>query len=367
LENLSADFVEQLIYKHKFIEVMSLEIPSNSETINVITKQVKECILKTDMCFHFKMLDELLDISDYNNRVALVNTLNISSLRKISSVPNRLIIESPLSGSSSSSVSSTSFFGPAANIIFQNAATRQNMLGLILHAAGKFIFLDISIWTYINTLDISNPIRPYSICKKWSTLVMEEFHNQGVLEKKAGYPISPNMNSSISDQAQVQLTFTQVIVQPMFEVFLDLFPRTINLMDLIVDNVRLWGGKNTTSPDKQEPKKTSEKYKKKSSLSQSPTSKSCEGPRRVSIAAGIIDIPESLQKYLSRSKARNSLRVGASESRLSSKESRLSSKSTTLDFFHEENIVEEELENFGSGNLSKSPEKESTIEEAPKK
>jgi hypothetical protein len=156
--------------------------------------------------------------------------------------------------------------------------------------------------TYIN-LDISNPVRPYICCKKWSDLVMEEFRKQGELEIENGLPLSPNMDPSTDNQSQVQLTFTQVIVQPLFECFVDLFPRTLALMDLIVDNIRQWGG---YAPPVNKTKRFSEDKRKKHSFNP-PKRHSDTTTRRVSLAAGTIDIPDSVQKYF-KSKQRNSLR-----------------------------------------------------------
>jgi hypothetical protein len=132
---------------------------------------------------------------------------------------------------------------------------------------------------------------------------MQEFRKQGEAEIKNQLPISPNMDPLESNQSQVQLTFTQVIVQPLFECYVDLFPKTLALMDLIVDNIRHWGG---YAPPVAKAKRLSEDKRKKQSFN-APKRYSDSNTRRVSLAAGTIDIPDSVQKYF-KTKQRNSLR-----------------------------------------------------------
>jgi hypothetical protein len=123
---------------------------------------------------------------------------------------------------------------------------------------------------------------------------MKEFLKQGQLEMQHQLPISPNMDPTQSNQLQVQLTFTQVIVQPLFECYLDLFPKTLAIMDLIVDNIRHLGGKQ---PLYQKRRLTMEE-KKKTNLYRL----QIDVTRRVSLAAGTIEIPDSIQKYFAKSK-----------------------------------------------------------------
>lgn len=42
----------------------------------------------------------------------------------------------------------------------------------------------------LHASDISNPIKPYELYEGWTTKVMEEFWNQGDLERKENLPIS---------------------------------------------------------------------------------------------------------------------------------------------------------------------------------
>lgn len=159
----------------------------------------------------------------------------------------------------------------------------------------------------LTCLDISNPVRPFSNCKTWSDLVLKEFLAQGELEKAAGLPISPNMDAA-ANQSHTQLSFTRLIVQPLFESLLELFPRTLSLIDLIVDNTRQWGGVDAPKSKRNEERVTSKKPSLPISFSEKKTVDVFS--RRMSLAAGTIEIPDSLQKFFAKGSkpTRNSLR-----------------------------------------------------------
>ena len=68
----------------------------------------------------------------------------------------------------------------------------------------------------LHTADVSNPARPWDLCKKWSDLVMDEFFRQGDKEALLGLPISPNCNRASTSQAGCSIGFSDFIVKPLF-------------------------------------------------------------------------------------------------------------------------------------------------------
>lgn len=76
---------------------------------------------------------------------------------------------------------------------------RRKLCKLLLHAA-----------------DISNAVRPWSLCRSWSDLVVSEFFHQGDLERINNLPISPNMDRANANQPQIALDFEELIVKPYF-------------------------------------------------------------------------------------------------------------------------------------------------------
>lgn len=160
---------------------------------------------------------------------------------------------------------------------------------------------------------------------------MQEFFKQGEMEKAANLPISPNMDPNQTNQKQIQLTFTQVIVQPLFECYVELFPSTLTFMDLILDNTRQWGG--YVSPDTPRRRLTEDRGKgKKASITVPLKKRSSDGnTRRVSLAAGTIDIPEAVQKFFSKKSSQVSF-MSVNSERLNPSNS----------MYIEENDIEEE-------------------------
>ncbi|KAI9017977.1 hypothetical protein CLU79DRAFT_762470 [Phycomyces nitens] len=92
----------------------------------------------------------------------------------------------------------------------------------------------------LHAADISNALRPWSICKTWSNLVCEEFFGQGDAEKASGLPISPNMDRGQTTQATISLKFGDYIVNPYFEIFAAVFPKSDKLLQLLAENRKEW-------------------------------------------------------------------------------------------------------------------------------
>ena len=130
-------------------------------------------------------------------------------------------------------------------------------------------------------------------------MVLIEFLNQGRLEKEANLPVSPNMDEETVNQIESQLSFVELIVEPLFGCFVELFPRTLSLMDLIADNSRLWislleksqklhistniPAASSSSPNSSH----TPPFKLTSPLTQA---------RKLSFAAGTIEIPGSVNR-----------------------------------------------------------------------
>ena len=57
----------------------------------------------------------------------------------------------------------------------------------------------------IHAADLSNPCRPPELAKRWAGLVLEEFFNQGDIEKELGLPVSPlcSRDSTLMPASQV--------------------------------------------------------------------------------------------------------------------------------------------------------------------
>ncbi|KAJ2499213.1 hypothetical protein GGH96_003727 [Coemansia sp. RSA 1972] len=163
-----------------------------------------------------------------------------------------------------------------------DSTQRQSLINILLHA-----------------VDVFNPVLPWPMCKKWSDLMNTESFNQGDLEKQLSLPLSPNMDRETTDQRQVSLDFGNIIIRPFFTEMVPLFPVDDVLLPTLESNLQKWSRLSTdttheiSSPTGAnshmyswpvEPVRTTPSLSSNSSIS--------EG-RRLSIAAGTVDIPPS--------------------------------------------------------------------------
>eukprot|EP01112_Ceratiomyxa_fruticulosa_P016098 TRINITY_DN482_c0_g1_i1.p1 TRINITY_DN482_c0_g1~~TRINITY_DN482_c0_g1_i1.p1 ORF type:complete len:634 (+),score=133.81 TRINITY_DN482_c0_g1_i1:993-2894(+) len=92
----------------------------------------------------------------------------------------------------------------------------------------------------LHTADISNVSRPYSISRRWSDLVQEEFFSQGDLEKQKGLPISPFMDRTSVDQVKMTLNFIDFMVAPVLKSLAKVIPSVSTCVDCMVINRAKW-------------------------------------------------------------------------------------------------------------------------------
>lgn len=102
----------------------------------------------------------------------------------------------------------------------------------------------------IHAADISNPLKPFFLCSKWADKVLEEFWNQGDLERKAEFPISYLMDRYTVNKAKSQIGFIDVIVSPTFDVIKNYLPELENYMPNFETNKDNWKSKIDFYEDK---------------------------------------------------------------------------------------------------------------------
>ncbi|KAG0263694.1 hypothetical protein BG011_008297 [Mortierella polycephala] len=157
---------------------------------------------------------------------------------------------------------------------------RQNLCNCLLHAA-----------------DISNAVKPWTICKRWSDLVVQEFFRQGDIEKAQGLPVSPNMDRNQHNQPQISLGFGDFVVQPYFETFAELLPKASTLVISLANNRDQWLALQQSSQQfgndpylAVDPLEGPSQAKRPSSPMVTPISSG----RRVSVAAGVLVLDDSI-------------------------------------------------------------------------
>ncbi|KAI1316574.1 hypothetical protein EDD11_009839 [Mortierella claussenii] len=286
LEKYSCSLAMDLVAKHKlFRNVASSPAAILPENIRATEESMKESMIKaimaTDMSFHYDMLNNLNTLIEVTStpsstpfssdsettgtesdadvestpsspvRVGckhstdtLVNGATSSTSETLHSLRSRYGCPvsqhhhhhrrqfSSSSASSSSSDDSLCSEGSTQTTHSIDVARspsdltpelRQTLCNCLLHAA-----------------DISNPVKPWALCKKWSDLVVQEFFRQGDIEKAQNLPISPNMDREQYNQPQIGLGFGDFVVQPYFESFAEFLPEAAPFLVSLASNREQW-------------------------------------------------------------------------------------------------------------------------------
>ncbi|GAN10409.1 hypothetical protein MAM1_0352c09950 [Mucor ambiguus] len=146
----------------------------------------------------------------------------------------------------------------------------------------------------LHAADISNALRPWPICLSWSNLVCEEFFLQGDAELEHGLKVSPNMDRNQVSQTTIGLQFGDFVVSPYFEIFAALFPKADELLKELAANRVQW--------IKMEEELQGSKDQEEEENQRLPSSMLPDRPiinpsgRRVSVAAGMVVIPDELEE-----------------------------------------------------------------------
>lgn len=146
----------------------------------------------------------------------------------------------------------------------------------------------------LHAADISNALRPWPICLSWSNLVCEEFFLQGDAEQEHGLKVSPNMDRNQVSQTTIGLQFGDFVVSPYFEIFAALFPKADELLKELAANRVQW--------IKMEEELQGNKDQEEEENQRLPSSMLPDRPiinpsgRRVSVAAGMVVIPDELEE-----------------------------------------------------------------------
>ena len=163
------------------------------EEYRIIRKRMIECVLATDMAKHTSSLNSL------KAKLEMLKPLVLST--------------------------GNSFFELLVNYVPDNTKfdRQQEVLNYIIHCA-----------------DISNTAKPFEVCKKWTSLVMEEFFKQGDKEKKEGLPVSFLCDREKTDIPKSQISFISNIIQPCFKVLEMMIPSCSIFCNNLEVNVDMW-------------------------------------------------------------------------------------------------------------------------------
>jgi cAMP-specific phosphodiesterase len=93
----------------------------------------------------------------------------------------------------------------------------------------------------LHAADVSNPAKPFPICKNWAERVVEEFSRQGDTEREHGLDVSPLFNRDLNrDIPRGQVGFISFMVEPLFVELCHLLPAMGTVRDLVKRNKATW-------------------------------------------------------------------------------------------------------------------------------
>lgn len=147
----------------------------------------------------------------------------------------------------------------------------------------------------LHAADISNALRPWPICLSWSNLVCEEFFHQGDAERENGLEVSPNMDRNQTSQTTIGLRFGDFVVSPYFEIFAALFPKAEELLKTLAENREHWLEMEEELQSDKNLDLNEENQRLPSSMLPDRPIINPSG-RRVSVAAGMVIIPDELEE-----------------------------------------------------------------------
>jgi hypothetical protein len=91
--------------------------------------------------------------------------------------------------------------------------------------------------------DISNPTKPWPLCKKWTDLLFIEFFQQGDKERELGIPISFLMDRATTNVAKAQDGFIKGLIKPAFVMLEKMLPGMALNIKYMDENVDKWATK----------------------------------------------------------------------------------------------------------------------------
>jgi len=162
------------------------------QTYQEIRKICIDAILHTDTAFHFKMIKEVQMIYEMNSEI----------------FDSCLIEDWP---------------SEDALVCFRAPESRKLLVKLFLHVA-----------------DLSNPMKPFRICRLWAYQVQEEFFLQGDKEKSLGIPVHALNDRDKVNKAYAQISFIEFLVSPMLVAACKVVAPLERFGDQMLQNAKGW-------------------------------------------------------------------------------------------------------------------------------
>lgn len=205
LENMHCAKTFEIVNNPKNAILVNL----SKSTFQEVRRIIIEAILHTDMAHHFTMVKEILMLYEVNSVVLEYNRNVFEKEDETGEFPTREAVE-----------------------VFRQADTKKLLRNLFLHAS-----------------DISNPFRPFEVCKKWAEKVLEEFFLQGDMEKELGITVQMLNDRDKVNKPNSQIGFIEFLVSPLVFAMVKVLPSVEECCEQLLDNVKCWQQEWEHDPD----------------------------------------------------------------------------------------------------------------------
>ena len=140
------------------------------------------------------------------------------------------------------------------------AAGNTEEIPQVLHDSDQRLFM---MELLLHCSDISNPYKPFQICRAWSHLVVAEFCAQGDREKKEGLEVSPMCDRDAMNLCNMQMGFIEFVVSPLILGVIKMFPSLHGIGSTMNENMREWAAMRVQEIDESNDMDNKETEKKK--------------------------------------------------------------------------------------------------------
>jgi len=93
---------------------------------------------------------------------------------------------------------------------------------------------------FLHFCDVSNPVKPFTICKQWAWHIVDEFFLQGDKEKELGVTVQPLNDREKVNRPYSQVGFIEFFVAPFAFATVRLLPPLVTLTDQMIQNLNYW-------------------------------------------------------------------------------------------------------------------------------
>mmetsp|Transcript_75554 Transcript_75554/g.179505 ORF Transcript_75554/g.179505 Transcript_75554/m.179505 type:complete len:1020 (-) Transcript_75554:34-3093(-) len=103
---------------------------------------------------------------------------------------------------------------------------------------------DSVLWLklFLHLADVSNPLKPFPVCKAWAWRVLDEFFAQGDAEKSLGLPVGMLNDRDKTNRPGSQHGFINFLVAPLVQGSVRIFPTLHPLFTQMARNLADWQG-----------------------------------------------------------------------------------------------------------------------------